>query len=242
MTKIPLPSKKLKESGSIQKKKFSFDTIKDFDEHIERSIEGYDVLERLIIPLASNFITPDSTVLDYGCSSGRMLNELAIRHEDSHFLGADITDHNFLPENELCKNVKLLKTDITDLYFYSLFCGRPTLGLMIFTLQFLSREKRLEVLTKAYEQLEEGGALIVAEKVYCESPKMQDYFQFAHYDRKRLSFSPEEILNKQRDLRQIMKPLYQHELYCLFNDAGFDFTNVEPIWASYNFRAFCLIK
>lgn len=232
---------KTQENGS-RSTKFSFDTIKDFDEHIENSIEGYNVLERLIIPLASNFITPQSMIVDYGCSSGRMLNNLAIRNPEAYFYGADITDHNFLKTPELHSAVKLLKTDITDGRFYSLFCGRPTFGLMIFTLQFLPRKKRLKVLTRAYEELEDGGALIIAEKVYCNSSKMQDYFQFAHYDRKRLAFTEKEILSKQKDLRQIMKPLTHRELISLFTDAGFEYLNIEPMWASYNFRAFCLIK
>ena len=224
-------------SGSMP---FSFRTIRDFDEHIQRSIEGYDILECLIIPLASNFIKESSYIVDYGCSSGRMINNIAIRHPEARFFGFDITSHNFLEAKHLVPNVRLIRKDV--LHLDEEYTHYISLNLFIFTLQFMEYSDRIAVLKQAYDSLEPGGAIFVAEKVYCNSSKMQDYFQFSHYDRKRLSFSAEEILNKQKDLRKIMRPLYEDDLINLFNDAGFKMRNIELFWASYNFRAYCLIK
>jgi hypothetical protein len=53
--------------------KFSFDTIKEFDNHISSSITGYDVLHSLIVNVSSFFIKDGCTPIDLGCTSGKLL-------------------------------------------------------------------------------------------------------------------------------------------------------------------------
>ena len=44
--------------------KFSFDTVKDFDNHINNSIKGYDLLDYLILNLCSFFTKEETIVID----------------------------------------------------------------------------------------------------------------------------------------------------------------------------------
>lgn len=216
---------------------FSFDTIEEFDKHIDRSIPGYSTLQELIFPLATNFLSEGSTVIDIGCSTGELLKQLSYRNKTANFVGYDISD-NLLP-TESVERVDFFQEDVTDEFFKI----QPNdLTLSIFTLQFLPKEKRQTLLWKIYKSLKPGGGFIIAEKLYCKDSKMQDYFQFSHYDMKRLVFSPDEILEKQRDLRRIMKPWGIDEFVNNIREAGFDLEKTELFWASFNFRAWVLIK
>ena len=49
-----------------------------------------------------------------------------------------------------------------------------SLATAIFTLRFLPHRHRLEVSRRLYEGLVTGGALVVAEKFYAKTPKIQD--------------------------------------------------------------------
>ena len=222
----------------MNQKPFSFDTIKDFDGHIAASIIGYENLQNLIIPLASNYIVPGCTVLDIGCSSARMIFELNLRYSDAYYLGYDTAIQNLVdPRMYEYPNVKLYEKDVTTLSPIPDY----KFGLMLFTFQFLPPEKRDDFLKRLLSSLLPGGALIVAEKVYCSSAKIQDHFQFAHYDLKRLNFTSDQILQKQRDIRPLMKPLSESELTSRF-DLLFEDMRYELFWASYNFRAWVITK
>jgi len=56
--------------------KFDFNTIKDFDSHILKSIPNYDVLIEAIISMSEYFVTKDAIIYDLGCSTGKLLKTL----------------------------------------------------------------------------------------------------------------------------------------------------------------------
>ena len=56
--------------------KFSFDTVKDFDNHINNSIKGYDLLDYLILNLCSFFTKEETIVIDLGCTTGRLIDKI----------------------------------------------------------------------------------------------------------------------------------------------------------------------
>jgi len=222
-------------------KPFSFNTIDNFDSHIEKSIMGYNNLQELIINLSANFIRNNSKVVDLGCSTGRLIEDVSLRHKnkDTAFFGYDISN-NLLPESRPNDRMYFIDEDITDSQF-EVGTGVDLIYL-IFTLQFLDARDRDMLLLKIYMSLNWGGALIIAEKVYCKSGKAQEFFTFANYDIKGLSFKAEEILKKQKDLRPIMNPQYEDDLIRSFTNAGFQFKNIELFWGSLQFKAWILIK
>jgi len=219
------------------KEEFSFETIKEFDNHLESSVMGYNNLNDLIMPIASYFVTPESNTYDIGCSTGRLLKELSYRHAKTtaSFIGYDISD-NLLPKNE-GGAVSFFNRDVTET---SLTFFNTNLILSIFTLQFIEQAKRQALVRKIYNSLSPGGAFIVAEKIYLSNGKIQDIFTFSHYDLKRLSFSSKDILDKQIVLRRIMKINSDEENLNMFHQAGF--RNIETFWTSLNFKAYLCIK
>jgi len=217
---------------------FSFDTIKNFDNHIELSVPNYKHIWELISKMSSYFITPDSNIYDIGCSTSLGLKQLNLNTNilDTHFIGYDISD-NMLKGVRQTNNFHILKKDITE---PTVKFENASLILSIFTIQFININKRLEILQRIYNGLNYGGAFIISEKVYLSRGEFQDIFTFSYYDFKQESFSNEEIMKKQSDLRFIMKPLTEKENISLFKAAGFK--KIETFFQSLNFKAWILIK
>ena len=209
---------------------FSFETIGNFDEHIAQSIPNYHTLTEAICDLSTYFMTEDTQVIDLGCSTGKLLERLPHRGKK---VGIDIAD-NLLPESH-DETLFVRK----DLRAFTTF-GKSSLILSNFTLQFLPYEDRPHILSLIYESLIEGGAFIWAEKVREESGELEQVIHGAHYDFKRKAFSPEEILNKERDLRPIMKVNSSIRNQILAENAGF--TVGTMFWKFFNFEAWIYIK
>ena len=55
---------------------FDFNTVNDFDNHIRLSIPNYDQLFDTFLSLTSIYSEPHTCVIDYGCSTGKLLNKL----------------------------------------------------------------------------------------------------------------------------------------------------------------------
>jgi len=221
--------------------KFSFETIKDFDKHISKSIPSYSTLIKVIENISTYFIRDGYNVYDLGCSTGTLLKRLHSRDDSkASFIGLDIST-NLLPVYEKVDNKK------GRLFFFNKDITKDNLGLInasivysIFTLQFIDYSKRLTILKNVYNSLVKGGALIITEKIFLENSKLQDIFTFSLYDYKKEFFTAVDILNKQKDLRRIMFPITEKENIELFKEAGFK--HIESFFQSLNFKGWILLK
>jgi len=209
---------------------FSFDTIENFDDHIAQSIPNYHTLSEAICNLSSYFMIEDTQVIDLGCSTGKLLERLPYLGKK---IGIDIAD-NLLPESH--GETLYVRKDLRALNNL----GKSSLILSIFTLQFIPYEDRPHILSTIYESLVEGGAFIWAEKVREESGELEQVLHGAHYDFKRKAFTAEQILNKERDLRPIMKVNSSTRNQILAENAGF--TVGTMFWKFFNFEAWIYIK
>ena len=213
-----------------QNDKFSFDTIEDFDNHIDLSIQNYSGLIEHIKNISTYFIKDHSIVYDIGCSTGNLIKVLKKHNKtETQYIGIDKAI-NLTEGQEDVINMDLNDWEAKDFCF----------GASLFTLQFLPIALRRQVLKELYDNLTPGGAIVVSEKIFLEDGFIQDLLNFSHYDFKRKSFDSHEILSKQVDLRYIMKPLTENQNIQLFEEAGFD--QVQSIWQSLHFKAWILIK
>lgn len=211
---------------------FSFDTINNFDEHIDSSIPNYSLLVDSVLSLSKYFVDEENNVVDIGCSTGKLLE--AIPHKGNK-IGIDESPNLCPAPNDKAKYVCY---DIREINLNEF--GKSSLILSIFTLQFIPRINRLMVLSNIYENLTIGGAFIWAEKVYGETGIEQELMNFAHYDFKRRKFTSEEILDKEQDLRELMRPNTSSENERLAQNAGFD--KGIKFWKFFNFEATLYIK
>ena len=213
-----------------QVEKFSFDTIEDFDGHIDLSIQNYSGLIEHIKNISTYFIKDDCRVYDIGCSTGNLIRVLKKHNKtNTQYIGIDKA------ENLTNGKEDVYNMDLQDWKAES-FC----FGACLFTLQFLPLALRKQVLKELYDNLLPGGAIIVSEKIFLEDGYIQDVLNFSHYDFKRKSFESQEILSKQVDLRYIMRPLTKNENLELFKEAGFK--KVTSFWQSLHFKAWILQK
>ena len=222
--------KRLVEGYMSSTEPFSFDTIDDFDDHIAQSIPNYHTLSEAICNLSTYFMMEDTQVIDLGCSTGKLLERLPHLGKK---IGIDIAD-NLLPQSH--GETLYVRKDLRALNNL----GKSSLILSIFTLQFIPYEDRPHILSTIYESLVEGGAFIWAEKVREETGELEQVLHGAHYDFKRKAFTAEQILNKERDLRPIMKVNSSTRNQILAENAGF--TVGTMFWKFFNFEAWVYIK
>jgi tRNA (cmo5U34)-methyltransferase len=213
-------------------KPFAFDTIKDFDDHISRSIPNYDLLCEAIISIAPYFLLENTPIVDLGCSTGNIMEQL--EHEGTKY-GYDIS-RNLLPKNH--DNCIYALEDIADNNFQ--MPDQCSLVLSIFTMQFLPRSQRPQLMRKIHESLVEGGAFIWAEKVHGDSPFWEHTLNSSHYDFKHKWFTSEEILDKERDLRGMMRLQTSNQNVSMAREAGFFDSTL--LWKFYNFECHIMVK
>jgi tRNA (cmo5U34)-methyltransferase len=218
-----------------------------FDNHIEQSIRGYSNLLEDVVSLSRYFVEDDTNIIDIGCSTGKLTKAMMEYNSDhsptAQYFGVevaegfvlDLRDRRLELNTAGFNNVEFIMKDIRKFQFSN--CNLIT---SIFTLQFMPKKDRKKVVQNIYHGLNEGGAFIFAEKTICESALVQDMITFNYYDYKRKSFDTEDIMDKERTLRNIMKPHTWKELELMVSFAGF--RTVQPFWRNHSFVGALAIK
>lgn len=214
---------------------FSFATVENFIDHISKSIPSYSQLIDYIVEITRSFAImgeEEITAIDLGASTGDLLKLLQEEFPDASLLGYDI-------EPNMVKNSVFDEVVLCDITHEPI--APANIFYSIFTLQFLrSTKDRQYVMKKVYDSLPDRGAFIVAEKVLSENTLVHDILRNAQIQYKREHFTDEEILDKERSLRRIMRPTKLNTLINELTDAGFE--NIEPFWCSGQFIALLCIK
>ena len=104
----------------------------------------------------------------------------------------------------------------------------------------MPKKDRLNVIKNVYNGLNDGGAFIFAEKTICQNALVQDMITFNYYDYKRKSFDTEDIMDKERTLRHMMKPNTWKEIEDNLHRAGF--SDAQPFWRNHAFVGALAIK
>lgn len=211
-------------------KQFSFNTIDNFDDHIKKSIPSYDLLTEMILNLSGYFIQEGENVYDMGCSTGTLLKKMS---STANKIGYD--NSNLIPTQSY-KNMQFIRTDLTKGFDITNAC----LVTSVFTMQFLPKKHRQEFCQRIYDGLNKGGAFILCEKVYSQNSSLQEAMSMCYYQHKSKDFTVDEILSKEKDLREIMKPYTLVQNIEILNNAGFK--KIEFFWRFYNFVGLICIK
>jgi tRNA (cmo5U34)-methyltransferase len=116
-----------------------------------------------------------------------------------------------------------------------------SLACALFAVQFIPPPDKLPLLRKLNDGLVTGGALIIAEKVFASTSRIQDALTFPYYDFKlRQGFKPKQILDKERQLRGQMTLWNEAELMSALQETGF--REIETIWTNFPFVALVALK
>lgn len=215
-----------------------------FDNHIDQSIRGYSTLHDDIVKMSRYFVEDDTNVFDLGCSTGKTLAAMIDQNREfaphCNYYGYEYAD-GFVDDmrkrmaDYVNDNLELVQKDVRDALMTN-----ASLVTSIFTLQFMPRKDRQDVLNSVYDALNPGGAFIFAEKTYSCSPKVQDMLTFMYYDFKRESFEAKDIMDKEQTLRNLLKPNTWSELNTMLENAGFE--SVQTFWQNHLFVGAIAIK
>ena len=96
------------------------------------------------------------------------------------------------------------------------------------------------MLSRVYTSLQPGGAFVVCEKTYSTDSTIQDIICMLHLEYKREFFTSDEILDKEKSLRGVMKISTREAIIESIKTAGF--THVDTFWQQHNFIGIIAIK
>lgn len=215
---------------------FSFDTIKDFDKHIELSIPCYADIHIIIDSLLQYFIKDYINIYDIGCSTGALLKRIdsKYRNQNISLIGYDICK-KLLSEND--RRCIFINDDVLKEYINF---KDADIIFSVFTMCFINLKYRQRLFNKIYSNLNKGGVFIFTDKVYSSNAKIQDIFTFLYYDFKKGNFSFNDILQKEYSLRKIQQPLTDADNVEMLRNAGFK--QIDSFWQYFNFKGYLCLK
>jgi len=218
-----------------------------FDDMLVRSVPFYLEQRLLIEEIVQKFWLSGTTVYDLGCSTATALIRLAKTMDPSaRFVGYDNSKSMIERAREKAKvegledRIELRYADLNnDLSKFSL--ENASVVTMCWTLQFIRPLKRDAIIRWIYQNLADGGALIVTEKILTNDSNMNRFFIDFYYNfKRRTGYSEEEILRKREALENVLVPYRVDESFELFRRNGFAIAETFFQW--YNFAGFLCVK
>ena len=215
----------------------------NFDSHARKSIPHYSEGHELITNLSDFFITSSSVCYEIGCSTGTLTYKLASHNSDktdSRFIGIDVEKEMIQTARRKIDpppaNVEFVKDDILQVDFEP-----ADLIVAYYTVQFIRPSQRQRLISKLYDSLQWGGALIMFEKVRGPDARFQDILTRLYVDYKLdQGYSSEEIISKSRSLKGILEPFSTQGNIDLLKRAGF--VDIMTVMKHLCFEGFLAIK
>jgi tRNA (cmo5U34)-methyltransferase len=192
-----------------------------FDRHVALSVPEYDHVQRLIGKLSKFFLHDDAEVIDYGCATGRTIEEIARENVGRRvgYIGVDES----VP---MCDKARERLSSIGSTYEVvnaSVVRVEPTprtsLMVAVYVLQFMTIADRADAL-QMMAQARKGTGLILVEKTTPDEPSFAVPFSDIHHDEKLASYSPEEVIGKARSLRGVLRPMTANDTETMLRETG----------------------
>jgi len=185
-----------------------------FPDMLRRSIPGYTASLEAIGSLAARYVRAGTNCYDLGCSLGAatLAMRQGIREPCCRIVAVDVApamiarcqeiiaedDRLSAPETD----VDVVASDIRDIEIVN-----ASMVVLNYTLQFLGIDDRDELLRRIARGLNEGGLLVLSEKVVDENPAMEDLLVELHHEHKRRNYySALEISRKRAALEEVLIP------------------------------------
>ncbi|MNF73699.1 tRNA (cmo5U34)-methyltransferase [compost metagenome] len=222
---------------------FNEDVVRVFPDMIKRSVPGYPTIVENIGVLAAQFARPKTPLYDLGSSLGAVTQALRrhVKTEGCRVIAVD----NSSAMVERCREYlhaqdsmfqELLPVDVLEADILALDLQPCSLVAMNFTLQFVPREQRQELLARIRQALLPGGALILSEKLRFEDAEEHQLLTDLHIAFKRANgYSELEIAQKRSALENVMHPDSFEEHRARLLAAGF--SKVVPWFQCLNFAS-----
>ena len=225
---------------------FAFDAqvVEVFPDMISRSVPGYATIIDTIGRLSQKFVLPNTTVYDLGCSLGAatLAMRKGIEAEQCNIISVD----NSSAMVERCKMhinafkgttpVEVIEANIQDIHIKN-----ASMVVLNFTLQFIDKAERQELISTIAEGINEGGLLVISEKISHGDSAIDEHLINLHHDFKRANgYSELEVAQKRTALENVMRTDSIEQHITRLKNAGFK--HISPWFQCFNFISFIAIK
>ncbi|AGH81828.1 putative methyltransferase [Psychromonas sp. CNPT3] len=226
---------------------FTFDeqVAQVFPDMIKRSVPGYEKIIQTIAMITKRCAVNNSNLYDLGCSLGAAT--LSMRSALKETTGCKIiaVDNSEAMVKRCSATIASYRSDIPVDVLNDDICNihieNASVVVLNFTLQFLTPEKRLQLLRNIYQGLRPGGVLVLSEKFVFDDDPTHQLLIDLHLDFKRQhGYSDLEISQKRSSLENVLIADTVTEHYQRLQHAGFKHNN---LWYQcFNFGSIISIK
>ena len=202
-------------------KDWTFEGYSDeFDSHVREQLPWYELVTESVAYIARNYLPNDGLVYDIGCSTGNVSKALLPLIEERkatiHAMDNEFSMIDAYQRNVVSNRVVPLFADVT-IHVYNKF----DVAILMLTAMFLPVKKQQKFLENLYDQMNEGGAIIIVDKV-CDD---DGYFstvmkRLTMYWKLENGAKPKDIISKELSLSGVQRPL-DAELLRLFGAKQF---------------------
>jgi len=229
---------------------FRFDerVARVFPDMLRRSIPGYTASIEAIGSLAARYVRAGTNCYDLGCSLGAatLAMRQGIREPGCRIVAVDVAPAMVARCSEIMAEddrlygreteVDVLEDDIRNIEVVN-----GSLVVLNYTLQFLDQADRDPLIRRIHAGMNEGGVLVLSEKVVDENPEMERLLVDLHREHKRRkNYSALEIARKRAALENVLVPETVGDHFERLRSAGFAHV---AVWLRYfNFVSIIAIR
>lgn len=194
--------------------RFNKEVASVFPDMLRRSIPGYTACIEAIGSLAGRCVQPGTNCYDLGCSLGAatLAMRQGIRTDGCRIVAVDnapamVSRCKEIVAEDLARNpdatpIEVVQGNIRDVTFMN-----ASMIVLNYTLQFLPIDQRDDMIARILGGLNDGGLLVLSEKVVDPDPDMEKLLVNLHHEHKRRNdYSALEISRKRAALENVLLP------------------------------------
>ena len=228
----------------IENFNFGKNTAKVFDDMLDRSVPFYSETQRMICEMVGEFAQKNTRIYDLACSTGTTFVAVdPVVPEGVTYVGIDSSKEMLdqarkkLSSHHLKHPYELVCADMNK----GVSISNASVVVMNLTLQFVRPLYREKLIKQIAAGMNEGGCLILVEKVLGLNSTLNRMFIKFYYDfKKRNGYSAMEIAQKREALENVLVPYQFDENRELLLKNGFKGCDIFFRW--YNFCGILAIK
>ena len=228
--------------------RFNENVARVFPDMLQRSIPGYAASIEGIGSLAARYVRPGTTCYDLGCSLGAAT--LAMRHGIAEPCCRVVAIDTSTAMIERCReliaeddrlNGPETQVDIAHHDIREAHIANASMVVLNYTLQFVAPQDRDALVQRIYDGLNEGGLLVLSEKVVDDDAHMEELLVDLHHEHKRRNhYSEMEVARKRSALENVLVPETVSQHRARLERAGFSHS---AVWLRYfNFVSIIAIR
>jgi len=229
---------------------FRFDerVARVFPDMLRRSIPGYAASIEAIGSLAARCVRPGTNCYDLGCSLGAatLAMRQGIREPGCRIVAVDTSPAMIARCRDIVAEADRLygretEVDVVEDDIRNIDLVNASMVVLNYTLQFIDPADRDALLARIHAGMNEGGILVLSEKVIDERPQVEQLLVDLHHEHKRrMNYSALEIARKRAALENVLVPETVAAHYHRLDKAGF--ANA-AVWLRYfNFVSIIAIR